>query len=82
MFMAVCSESERFCEEIVKVGMLEFSSECARASFWHIKCNAKSTEQTEPIKQSGQTAESECEQHARKRHRVQKQTGGKKPHSM
>lgn len=82
MFKAVCGESERRCEEFVKVGTLEFSSEYARASSWHIKCDGKSTEQTEPIKRSGHTAQSECEQHARKRHRVQKQTGGEKPHSM
>ncbi len=69
MLKAVCRQSERACEEFVKVGMLE-------ASFWHIKSDTESTEQTEPIKQSGQIAESECEQHARKRHRVQKQTGG------
>lgn len=66
-FKAACSETEGSCVEFVKVCMMEFSSENARASFWHIKCNAKSTEQTEPIKQSGQTAESECEQHARKK---------------
>lgn len=68
--------------------VLEFSSERARASFWHRVRDAKSTEQTEPIKQSGQTVESEREQHARKKKKnkqqncVQKQTRGEKPHSM
>lgn len=58
--------SECSCEELMKAGMLECSSEYARASFWHRKCDGKSTEQTETIKQSGQTAESESEQHARR----------------
>lgn len=61
----------------MKVGMLECSSEYTRASFWHRKCDAKSTEQTETIKQSGQTAESESEQHARRQHQVQKTDGRK-----
>lgn len=51
------------------------------ASFWHIKCDAKSTEHTEPIKQRGQTAESETDKHARERPCVQKQTGGEEKSS-
>lgn len=47
-----------------------------------LNATPKAQNRPKPIKQSGQTAQSECKQHARKRRCVQKQTGGKKPHSM
>lgn len=83
MFKVVCSESEHSCEESGKVGMQQWIYLSFILAQMRCKCDAKSTEQTEPIKQSGQTVESDSEQHARRKHRVQKkQTGAKKPHSM
>lgn len=78
MLMATCRQSERSCEEFVKVAMLE-CSEWIRSSFilaHKVRRQKHRTDRTYKTKWTdcGVRIWTTCQ---RKKHRVQKQTGGK-----